>query len=573
MTSRARDKFRKYKSGNKKKIKQNKEKYLKLQQGSFERFLKDDEVNKIKKVGATSSTLNVNLPEIVEQNIVESEIEIVDATSDVNLPEIVEQNIVESEIQLVNADVNLVKNINKELESFVQTNEKGPICDVNTTSYDWSEPSNWPQLLTNTDKYEIVKLGPARVENYDIPITIYENGQKRRFTANNYYRKLSNSDLIDRKWNESHLCNIGLKDWKHLSEKLKSHESSKIHFQSIKSWMELNVRISKNLTIDKEHLAIIEKEKNHWRNVLTRVISIIHYLSKNNDAFRGPSDVLFTKSNGHFLGAIEMLNKGQAYDNGSNMVGKYQGVQTRVTNQNPRAFFTPCASHNLNLVLRDAAKNSSRASTFFGTVQRIYTIFSASTSRWDIFKKCCSIFTVKQWSETRWESRVNSVKALRFQLPNIIEALEEVSETSNDSIAKSDARSLITEICTYEFILSLIIWYDILVQVNIVSKSLQGKDATINISNDMLQSLLAFLKSYRETGFMNAKIIANNLADEIEVEPAFKKTRLRKKKKTFDYEGNDERINDGEENFRQEYFLLVIDQATSSVEKRFKQIE
>jgi len=130
------------------------------------------------------------------------------------------------------------------------------------------------------------------------------------------------------------------------------------------------------------------------------------------------------------------------------MVGKYHGVQTRVTNQNPRAFFTPCASHNLNLVLRDAAKNSSRASTFFGTVQRIYTIFTASTSGWDIFKKFCRIFTVKQWSETRWESRVNSVKALRFLLSNIIEALEEVSETANDSIAKSDSRSLVTEITT-----------------------------------------------------------------------------------------------------------------------------
>lgn len=48
MTSRARDKFRNYKSGNeKKKIKQNKEKYLKLQQGSFERFLKDDKDNKV----------------------------------------------------------------------------------------------------------------------------------------------------------------------------------------------------------------------------------------------------------------------------------------------------------------------------------------------------------------------------------------------------------------------------------------------------------------------------------------------------------------------------------------------
>jgi hypothetical protein len=159
---------------------------------------------------------------------------------------------------LVDVDVNLVKNINKKLESFVQTNENGPICDVNTTSYDWSDPANWPQLLTNTGKYEIVKLGPVRVENYDFPITDYENGKKRRFTANYYYRKLSNGDLIDRKWvvyskvkdsvycfpckilqqnkqNESHIHNIGLKDWKHLSEKLKSHKSSMIHFQSIKS--------------------------------------------------------------------------------------------------------------------------------------------------------------------------------------------------------------------------------------------------------------------------------------------------------------------------------------------------
>jgi len=70
----------------------------------------------------------------------------------------------------------------------------------------------------------------------------------------------------------------------------------------------------------------------------------------------------------------------------------------------------------------------------------------------------------------------------------------------------------------------------------------------------MLQSLLAFLKSYRESGFMNAKIIANSLTEEIQVEPVFKKKRLRKKKKNFDYEGNDKRINDEEENFRQEYF-------------------
>lgn len=105
---------------------------------------------------------------------------------------------------------------------------------------------------------------------------------------NNYYyhRKLSNGDMIDRKWviyskvkdsvycfsckifqknsqNDSRLIYNGLRDWKHLSEKLKSHESSKIHFQSVQSWNELNLKISNNLTIDKQHLAIIEKEKLH----------------------------------------------------------------------------------------------------------------------------------------------------------------------------------------------------------------------------------------------------------------------------------------------------------------------
>lgn len=61
-----------------------------------------------------------------------------------------------------------------------------------------------------------------------------------------------------------------------------------------------------------------------------------------------------------------------------------------------------------------------------------------------------------------------------------------MSETANDSIAKSEAKSLASEISTYTFIINVVIWYDILVQVNIVSKRLQGKDADINISNDML---------------------------------------------------------------------------------------
>jgi len=56
-----------------------------------------------------------------------------------------------------------------------------------------------------------------------------------------------------------------------------------------------------------EKLFIQEKQK--WRNILERIISIIQYLSERNMALRGSSDVLFTKNNGNFLGLIELMSR------------------------------------------------------------------------------------------------------------------------------------------------------------------------------------------------------------------------------------------------------------------------
>lgn len=89
--------------------------------------------------------------------------------------------------------------------------------------------------------------------------------------------------------------------------------------------------------------------------------------------------------------------RGQSYDNGANMRGKNKGVQAR-------ALFVPCAAHTLNLVVCDAAKRSVDAISYFGVLQKLYTLFSGSTQRWAILKKHVSI-TLKMWAETRWESR------------------------------------------------------------------------------------------------------------------------------------------------------------------------
>ncbi|KAK7921882.1 hypothetical protein WMY93_008784 [Mugilogobius chulae] len=58
--------------------------------------------------------------------------------------------------------------------------------------------------------------------------------------------------------------------------------------------------------------------------------------------------------------------RGQSYDNGANMKGKRKGVQARLQEINRRALFVPCGAHTVNLVVSDAARSSTDASSYFG---------------------------------------------------------------------------------------------------------------------------------------------------------------------------------------------------------------
>ncbi|CAN1142878.1 Zinc finger MYM-type protein 1 [Linum perenne] len=192
----------------------------------------------------------------------------------------------------------------------------------------------------------------------------------------------------------------------------------------------------------------------------------------------------------------------QSYDNGSNMKGEHSGVQRRLLDINPRAFHTSCASHSLNLTLCDMANSCGKARDFFGVIQRIYTIFVNSNKRWQILIDNVKGLTLKPLSSTRWESRVDSVKAIRFQIVEVREALLQVGEEDNDSKIRSEAKSLAqNELGDLEFIVSLVIWYEILHAVNLNSKCLQSKDMLIDDVIVKVDRLISFLKKYREKWF------------------------------------------------------------------------
>ncbi|XP_076959287.1 uncharacterized protein LOC143635311 [Bidens hawaiensis] len=220
-------------------------------------------------------------------------------------------------------------------------------------------------------------------------------------------------------------------------------------------------------------------------SVILRCLDISATPIQVKEYFLGFLVVVDKTGKGLFDAIVELINKvgldvndirGQGYDNGSNMKGKHQGVQKLFLDINPRAFYTSCGSHSLNLVISDMACSCTKAEDFFGSIQRVYCLFASSTKRWKILLDTIPNLTLKPLSQTRWESRLESVKAIRFQAPKLRESIFDVYD-GGDPKSKGDAKTLVeNEFESFEFFFALVIWYDVLHATNIVSKSLQTKD-------------------------------------------------------------------------------------------------
>jgi hypothetical protein len=122
---------------------------------------------------------------------------------------------------------------------------------------------------------------------------------------------------------------------------------------------------------------------------------------------------------------------------------------------------------------------------------------------------------------------------------------------------------------------AIVIWYEVLYAVNLVSKQLQAKDMLIDVAIEKVQGLISFFEGYRETGFLDALEIAKGIALEMDIGTTFRKKRQIKRKRQFDENIEDPNVTtqSPEVLFRREYFTPIVDQAISSLATRFKQYE
>ncbi|VFQ69512.1 unnamed protein product [Cuscuta campestris] len=193
-------------------------------------------------------------------------------------------------------------------------------------------------------------------------------------------------------------------------------------------------------TSHQEQMSMIVRYLNFSGNSITVEESFLGFLNVNHTTEKGLFDVTIEelKSLGLEIDDIH----GQGYDNGANMKGKHQGVQKTFLDVNLRAFYTPCGCHSLNLTLCDMDQSCVKGKNFFGAIQKLYIIFAHSINRWQILKDNVKGWSLKPLSQTRWESCVESIKAIRMQLSDVREALLEVEEKDSDNTIVHTAKSL-----------------------------------------------------------------------------------------------------------------------------------
>ncbi|KAK4586490.1 hypothetical protein RGQ29_023577 [Quercus rubra] len=415
------------------------------------------------------------------------------------------------------------------------------------------ENEKMTNLLTN-NIYDPIEKGAIRENDLKFPL----DKERRHFATTFYFKKLSNGEKFDRRWlayskdldkafclccklfnSTTHgnctnqLTNEGTNDWRNISHKIKNHETSKEHIyqENNGNFLSLIEMIAEFDPVMQEHVQRIQhaneikgkiikkiKEAKYFSIILDCTLDVSHQeqmtLVLQDKHFVEFLKVDDTSGKGLFNEIISVIKR---YGNGSNMKGKKQGVQKRIIDINPRAFYTPCGCHNLNLVLCDVANSCPKAISFFGV-------------RWKILQDNVSSLTLKPLSQTRWESRIESVKAIKFQALEIRDALLQLVKTSEDPKTKSEADCLATyELESFEFLL----------------------DMHIDIALDQL----------KEDGFTSAMISSKEIAIKMEIE-----------KKQFDENVNDEITQSAEESFRINYFLYIVDQAISSIENLYSEL-
>lgn len=217
---------------------------------------------------------------------------------------------------------------------------------------------------------------------------------------------------------------------------------------------------------------------------------------------------------------------GVATDGCSVMMSTIRGAVQKVQTYAPHAVHCPCSNHSLNLsISKSSSVQAIRNSV--GLMKEVISFFNMSSKRnYVLIAVLKGKARLKSLCETRWVDRHDSVIIFKSSLPYILEALTAISSwQENDSSSK--ARTLLTAICTCEFMVSIYSLASLLCVTISVSRILQSVNADISNSTKVINDVIDNLEKKRKNSTDEFKSLFEECKNEMnKLEIDIKKPRI-----------------------------------------------
>ncbi len=200
------------------------------------------------------------------------------------------------------------------------------------------------------------------------------------------------------------------------------------------------------------------------------------------------------------------LLRGLAFDGAGAMAGKSKGAAARLTSLYPKAVYTHCAAHRLNLCVVKCC-DIREVNNMMQTADAVARFFSNSPKRQLALETWVdNIFQdekrkkLKELCRTRWVERHEAFEIFSdLFLPTVscLEAIANASSSDWNRESKSDAQSLLLSMLRFSFIVALVATHRVLAYTKGLSVKLQGPYVDVARAHREIETIKTTLEGAR----------------------------------------------------------------------------
>lgn len=201
------------------------------------------------------------------------------------------------------------------------------------------------------------------------------------------------------------------------------------------------------------------------------------------------------------------LLRGQAYDGAGAMAGKSKGAAARIMVQHPKAVYTHCAAHRLNLCIMKCC-SVREITNMMQTADAISRFFSFSPKRQLSLEKWIDSTMpseekrrkLKELCRTRWVERHEAFEVLMDLFVPVFSCLEAIvygipAEWNIDT--RSKAQSFLLSMSQFSFVAALVLSQKILSYTKGLSVKLQGRLKDVICAHQDIKDVISVIKQVR----------------------------------------------------------------------------